>query len=216
MKGRGGSLSAQGSSGNGRDSKENAQDAQTAHVSGASSIAPDKRAHLLTSHAQEAVNSAELINSAFKKRVVGAAIPRRVEVAPPSGPSTSGGKKARQPITLVQPAVQAPAVMIGFLDVAQKSAGLRDYELVAKQYEGRFRAGFDTTKEEYEALRKDLTGMLETIGFKVEKDEPREVEVRAPEDASAQPGAAAASYKPFYIAGGIVAAALLMLLLTRC
>jgi hypothetical protein len=209
-------LSAQGSSGSGRDSKEHAQDEVAAHATGASSIAPDKRAHLLTSHAQEAVNSAELINSAFKKRVVGSALPRRVEVAPPSGPSTSGGKKARQPITLVQPAVQAPAVMIGFLDVGQKVAGLRGYELVSKLYEGRFRAGFETSKDEYEALRKDLVGMLETLGFKVVSDEPREVEARGPEEEAVQAAAAPASYKPFYIAGGIVAAALLLLLLTRC
>jgi hypothetical protein len=211
-------LSAQGSSGSGRDSKDDAQQASPPHAPvDASSIAPDKRAHLLTSHAQEAVNSAELINSAFKKRVVGSAVPRRLEVAPPNGPSTSGGRMARQPITLVQPAVQAPAVMIGFLDVAHKMAGLRDYDLISKQYEGRFRAGFETTKEEYAALCKDLGGMLETLGFKVVHDEPREVEARGPDDErAAQALAAPASYRPFYIAGGIVAAALLMLLLTRC
>jgi hypothetical protein len=164
----------------------------------------------LTSHAQEAVNAAELINSAFKKRTLGSAVPRRLEVAPPSGPSTSGGKKARQPITLVQPALQAPAVMIGFLDVAQKSAGLRDYELVARQYEGRFRASFETTKDEYQALCRDLTGMLETLGFGVLADEPRE------DERVTAPPTPAANKQPFYIAAGVLALAVLVVLLTRC
>ena len=199
-------MSSQSTSGGGHGDG----DAHGGHARDASSIAPEKRAHLLTSHAQEAVNSAELINSAFKKRSVGSAIPRRLEVAPPSGPSTSGGKKARQPITLVQPAVQAPAVMIGYLDVASKSAGLREFEVVAKQYEGRFRSGFDTTKEEYDALCRDLRGMLETLGFSVVVDEPREDEraiAAAPEPASKQ---------PFYLAAGVLLLAVLVVLLTRC
>ncbi len=199
-------MSAQGTSGGGHGDS----DAHAGHARDASSIAPDKRAHLLTSHAQEAVNSAELINSAFKKRTVGTAIPRRLEVAPPSGPSTSGGKKARQPITLVQTAVQAPAVMIGYLDVAQKSAGLRDFEVVAKQYEGRFRSGFETTKEEYETLCRDLKGMLETLGFSVVADEPRE------DERSAAPMPEPVSKQPFYLAAGVLVLAVLVLLLTRC
>lgn len=202
-------MSGQGTSGGGHGGSD-AQAGSTAQVRDASSIAPDKRAHLLTSHAQEAVSAAELINSAFKKRSVGSAIPRRLEVAPPSGPSTSGGKKARQPITLVQPAVQAPAVMIGFLDVAQKSAGLRDYELVAKQYEGRFRSGFETTQEEYQALCRDLRGMLETLGFSVVADEPRE------EERVAAPPALDGNKQPFYIAAAVLVLAVLFVLLTRC
>jgi hypothetical protein len=202
-------VSGQSTSGGGQGGND-AQAGGPAQARDASSIAPDKRAHLLTSHAQEAVNAAELINSAFKKRTLGSAVPRRLEVAPPSGPSTSGGKKARQPITLVQPALQAPAVMIGFLDVAQKSAGLRDYELVARQYEGRFRASFETTKDEYQALCRDLTGMLETLGFGVVADEPRE------DERVTAPPTPAANKQPFYIAAGVLALAVLVVLLTRC
>lgn len=198
------------STSNGGQGDNDAQAGGPAQSRDASSIAPDKRANLLTSHAQEAVNAAELINSAFKKRTLGSAVPRRLEVAPPSGPSTSGGKKARQPITLVQPALQAPAVMIGFLDVAQKSAGLRDYELVARQYEGRFRASFETSKDEYQALCSDLTGMLETLGFRVVADEPRE------EERVAAPATPTANKQPFYIAAGVLVMAVLVVLLTRC
>ena len=182
----------------------------TAQAHPASSIAADKRANLYTNHAQEAVNAAELITSALKKHVVGKAVARRVEVAPPSGPSTSGGKKARQSITLVQPVMQGPAVMIGFLDVVQKSAGIREYELVAKHYEARFHLAFETTKEEYQALTKELVGMLSTLGYKLVPDERRE------DERSVAPEPEDSNRRPLFIAAGVVLAALLLLLLTRC
>ena len=137
-------------------------------------VAPEKRGQIYTMHAFEGVNASELINSALKKRVVGKALPRRVEVAAPSGPSTAGGRKARQSITLVPVSGQGQAIMIGFLDVAQKTAGLRDYELVARQYKARFRSRFETSHEEYQGMIKDLTGMLTTLGFKLIKEEQRE------------------------------------------
>jgi hypothetical protein len=142
--------------------------------------------------------------------VHGSAVPRYVEVASPSGPSTSGGKKARQSITLVQASSQAPAVMIGFLDVAQKSAGIREYELVAKQYEARFRLAFETGREDYQALTKDLAGMLTTLGYKLVPDEPRE------EGPSSAPAPVTDNKKAFIIAGAVLLGALLCLLLTRC
>jgi hypothetical protein len=186
---------------------------------GASPVAPKDRAQLYTRNAGEALNAAELINTALKKRVIGSVVARRVEVAPPSGPSTSGGRKARQSITLVQTAPgartspqQAAAVMIGFLDVAQKAANVREHELVAKQYEARFRSPFETTKEEYQELTKDLLGMLATLGYKLVADEPREDDrISAP-----SPEPAVTSKKPFVIAAGVVVFALLCLLLTRC
>lgn len=180
----------------------------SASSSAASAVAPDKRANLYTRHAEEAVNSAALINSAFRKRVVGSAVPRHIEVAPPSGPSTSGGKKARQSITLVQVTQQSAAVMIGFLDVAQKSAGVREYEPVAKQYEARFRTPFETTREEYEGLTRELTGMLTTLGYQLVPDEPRD-------EPRSAPAPEATDRKPFLIAGALVLLAVLALILTR-
>jgi hypothetical protein len=186
---------------------------------GASPVAPKDRAQLYTRNAGEALNAAELINTALKKRVIGSVVARRVEVAPPSGPSTSGGRKARQSITLVQASLGSPpspqhaaAIMIGFLDVAQKVANVREYELVAKQYEARFRSPFETTKEEYQELTKDLLGMLATLGYKLVADEPREDErISAP-----SPEPALSGNKPFMIAAAVVAFALLGLWLTRC
>jgi hypothetical protein len=179
-------------------------------ASTATSPAPERRGQVYTHNAEEGLNAAELINSALRKRVIGGVAPRYVEVAPPSGPSTSGGKKARQSITLVQTSQPAPAVMIGFLDAAHKTAGIREYELVAKQFEARFRFAFETTPEEYQALTKDLTGMLVTLGYKLVSDEPRE------EGKSSLPAPPKDERKPLAIALAVVGVAVLTLLLTRC
>jgi hypothetical protein len=125
------------------------------------------RGQIYTVMAREGVNAAEVVNTAMKKREVGKDTPRRVEVIAPHGPSTSGGKKARQSITLVPVSGQGAGLMFGFLDVAQKSVGLRDYALVAEQFRKRFGTRFDVTAEEYTALTSQLTGMLETLGYKV-------------------------------------------------
>ena len=75
--------------------------------------------------AREGVNAAQLINARLAKKTIGKVDPRRVEVATPHGPSTSGGKKARQSITLIPVSGDAPAIMFGWMDVAQKVAELR-------------------------------------------------------------------------------------------
>jgi hypothetical protein len=179
-------------------------------ASAAGAAAPEQRGQLYTHNAEAGLNAAELINSALKKRVIGNAVPRRVEVASPSGPSTSGGKKAKQPITLVQPERPAPALMIGFLDVPHKTAGIREYALVAKQFEARFRVAFETTPDEYEALTKDLRGMLVTLGYELVPDEPRD------DGRSSAPAPASDDRKPLVISLAIVAVAVLALLLTQC
>jgi hypothetical protein len=179
-------------------------------AAGASSPAPDRSGLVYTHNAEEGLNAAELINSALGKRVIGSVAPRHIEVAPPSGPSTSGGKKARQPITLVQTSQPAPAVMIGFLDAAHKTAGIREYELVVRQFEARFRFAFETTPDEYQALTKDLAGMLVTLGYKLVPDEPRD------DGRSSLPPSPKDERKPLAIAFAVVGLALLGLLLTRC
>lgn len=177
-------------------------------------VAPEKRGQIYTMHAFEGVNAAELINSALKKRLVGNALPRRVEVAAPSGPSTAGGRKARQSITLVPISGQSQAIMIGFMDVAQKSAGVRDYELVARQYKTRFRSRFEASAEEYQGMVKDLTGMLGTLGFKLVREEQRE-DGKNSDATSLAPREESKTQRNLLIAAGVVIVALVALLLLR-
>jgi hypothetical protein len=132
------------------------------------------RGQIYTVMAREGINAAEVVNTAMKKREVGKETPRRVEVIAPHGPSTSGGKKARQSITLVPVSGQGPGLMCGFLDVGQKHVEMRDYMLVAEQFRKRFGARFDVSAEEYVGLVTQLTGILETLGFKVVAEAPSE------------------------------------------
>lgn len=141
---------------------------ETAEVAAArpqAAAAPTKQ--IYTMLAREGVNASELINTAMRKRPLGRQAPRRVEVIAPHGPSTSGGKKARQSITLAPVAGAGPAIMIGHLDVAQKAAELRDHSAVAQQYRARFGSALDIDAGEYQTLVKELSGLLNTMGFAI-------------------------------------------------
>lgn len=127
---------------------------------------------IYTMMAQQGIDAAAVVNAAMQKRVLGTLTPRRVEVIAPHGPSTSGGKKARQSITLTPVAGGGAGIVFGFLDVAAKSFEVRPHAVVAQQYKARFGESFEATAEEYDALCTDLGKILGTLGFK--QGEPRE------------------------------------------
>lgn len=121
---------------------------------------------IYTVMAQQGVDAAQVVNTAMQKRVVGTSTPRRIEVIAPHGPSTSGGKKARQSITLVPVAGGGAAIVFGFLDVAAKAFEVRPHALVSQQFKARFGEPFEATPDEYAALVKDMAKILGTLGFK--------------------------------------------------
>lgn len=119
-----------------------------------------KRGAIYTMTAREGVDAAELVAAAFGRKTVGKLTPRRIEVATPDGPSTAGGKRARQTIRLVPASGDGSPVMCGSLDVAQKVVELRSYDVLMQQYEARFGEVCDITEAEYVALCKDLQMVL--------------------------------------------------------
>jgi hypothetical protein len=129
---------------------------------------------IYTVMARQGVNAAEVVNAALKTKTVGDKTPRRVEVIAPHGPSTSGGKKARQSITLAPVSGQGAAVVFGFLDVADKSVEFRPYATVAKQHRARFGEDFEVRPDEYEAVRRDVAQLLGNLGFQPLEDEDEE------------------------------------------
>jgi len=173
--------------------------------------APAKQ--IYTVLAREGVNAAELVNTALRKRPVGKAVPRRVEVIAPHGPSTSGGRKARQSITLVPVSGSGPAIMVGFLDVAQKTAELRDHAAVAQQYRARFCTTLEMTGDEYQTFVKDLSGLLTTMGFRIST----QVEEEEPPGLSEIPGASGGLTMPklLVLAGAVLVVALIAFSLLR-
>ncbi len=153
----------------GRDGAEDGavDTVDTAPKRAAAAPAPAPAGAMYTMLAREGVNAASLVNASLAKRTLGKQTPRRLEVAAPLGQSTSGGKKARQSVTLVSVSGDGAAVMCGWIDAAQKTGELRDFRALAEQYQARFGMPFDATVEEYFALMKDLEGMLKVLGFKI-------------------------------------------------
>ncbi len=155
-----------GNSGSSNSSAANTQAAaQPAARAVAAPIPAAKMGAFYTATAAQGFDSAALINAAMLNKLVGKTVQRRVVVAGPDGPSTSGGKHARQTITLAPAtAGQGGTVMCGWLDVAKKTAGLRDYRAVSDQYKGRYGAALEITAEDYLGIVRDLEGLMKTIG----------------------------------------------------
>lgn len=121
-----------------------------------------------TMMAQQALEVSDLLNMRFSGMPVGQEPKKRLLVNAPDGPSTDGGKKARQSITIgPADATSAAALMCGWIDVAHKKAELRSYRVVAAQSEQRYHKAFDVTQAEYEGLIREAQSLLGFQGFEI-------------------------------------------------
>lgn len=127
-----------------------------------------------TVHAQQAFEFTEVFAYKFDPVVFGRAHPRRLKLFEPDGPSTAGGKQARQSLVLVPDGSEGKNLVIGWIDVTQKAAELRSYGLVAQQFKARFGSDIDLSREEYESLLDDLRSFL-----KIQKISQRVAEAAA-------------------------------------
>jgi hypothetical protein len=127
----------------------------------------------MTAVAQEAMDIGDHLLLLFSKKTVGENPQMRVDVAKPDGPSTEGGKKARQTISLVPvEGVVSGKVMVGWLDVAQKRVEVRSFRVVRYQYYERYGTDFKVAQSEYEEVVEELSNFLQARGFSVAvKDE---------------------------------------------
>jgi hypothetical protein len=175
--------------------------------SAAGAVPAAKRGAIYTMTAREGLNAAEMVNATLARKTVGKATPRRVEVAAPDGPSTSGGKRARQTIRLVPATGAGAPVMCGFLDVGQKAVELRGYANVSRQFKERFGNNLDITLEEYNTLLKDLEATFGVFQYSV-THEPDDA-VPAPQRATFTSGAPSAptsgSFNVIMIALSVIA-----------
>lgn len=141
--------------------------------------AKDKRAATYTMNAREGFNVAEVVNAAFGKRTLGTVTPRKLEVIEPDGPSTSGGKRARQTIRLVALSGNAAPLMCGTLDVTQRAVELRSHASVRAQYEERFKEPLDISGEDYARMCKDLQATLTAFRYTFAVETTEATETRA-------------------------------------
>lgn len=120
----------------------------------------------LTEFAQQGALMADLLRETFAHRRYGPAR-YRFHIEEPAGPSTGGGRQARQPLTLVSRREPVPAIVCGWVDVAQKEAQVRSYGIVAQRYEDRHGYPPKLTEEEYERFLDKLMDTLFDGGFQI-------------------------------------------------
>jgi uncharacterized protein YlbG (UPF0298 family) len=134
---------------------------------------PPPEGDLRTAFSNKAAMIADLIKATFARRSYGTA-PYRLRIDEPDGPSTGGGRQARQPISLVATMDSAPAVVCGWVDVAKKESQLRSYGVVAKRHKSRYGAVLDINEEEYERFLNELVDTLFYGGIKIVVQVPEE------------------------------------------
>ncbi len=95
---------------------------------------------------------------------------RKLRLVEPDGPSTAGGKQARQSLVLEGPDGESRLV-VGWVDVPAKQAELRSYNVICNHYVARYGSSFETEAEDYDRMLRDVRSLL-----KHRKIEPSVVE----------------------------------------
>ncbi|NPD29222.1 MULTISPECIES: hypothetical protein [Corallococcus] len=122
---------------------------------------------LRTMFATHSALLAERLKGELQHKIYGRSPHRILRVDEPEGPSTAGGKQARQAISLVDRKGTAPALVAGWVDVAKGQASLRNHEAVAKRYEFQHGTPLELASEEYEKFLTDVDEVLRTAAIQV-------------------------------------------------
>ncbi|WP_216672071.1 hypothetical protein, partial [Corallococcus exiguus] len=122
---------------------------------------------LRTMFATHSALLAERLKGELQHKIYGRSPHRILRVDEPEGPSTAGGKQARQAISLVDRKGTAPALVAGWVDVAKGQASLRNHEAVARRYEFQHGTPLELAPEEYEKFLTDVDEVLRTAAIQV-------------------------------------------------
>ncbi len=136
--------------------------------------AEDESPALRTMFANHSALLAEQLRSALASKMYGRGPHRVLRIDEPEGPSTAGGKLARQAISLVPRKGTGPSVMCGWVDVSKREAQLRNFEGVAKRYETHHGQPLEMQAEEYERFLADVEEVLAKAVIKVRLIVPEE------------------------------------------
>lgn len=109
-----------------------------------------------TLHAQQALAFSDIFEARFSPVRYGLRRPRRLELSRLDGPSTAGGRVARQNMVLIPEDPSTSPLVIGWVDATNKRAELRTFRLLGKQFEARHGRGIDLDLDAYEKLESDL------------------------------------------------------------
>jgi hypothetical protein len=128
---------------------------------------PDPAPELRTMFASHSALLADRLKTELQHKVYGRSPHRVLRVDEPEGPSTGGGKQARQTLALVDRQGVAPALVAGWVDVAKGQAALRNHEAVAKRYEFQYGTPLELVPEEYDKFLADVDEVLRTAAMQV-------------------------------------------------
>lgn len=117
-----------------------------------------------TMFAQQAVAATEMFDIRYRKRTFGPAA-RTLVLGEPDGPSTDGGRKARQPIVLG--GADGRHAVAGFLDVAKLRAEIKPHAVLDAFWQGRYHEAVDVPMSEWAPLVADMNEFFRNMGFEV-------------------------------------------------
>ena len=112
-----------------------------------------------TEFAQQAYDFADLFAYRFNRQPYGRNRVRRLRLTEPDGPSTAGGRQARQPMLLV-PDRGDGNLVLGWIDTTQRLAEIRTYDALKEQFKARFSMPIDLERTAYDQLRQDIDSFL--------------------------------------------------------
>lgn len=103
-----------------------------------------------TAFASKALELSDMFMVKFGRRSFPGVVARVVKVEAPEE-STGGGKKAREPISLVPAAgAQGNTLVIGWMNVAENRAEMRAYHVLAEMHRQRFGKNLDLPRHDYD------------------------------------------------------------------
>lgn len=148
-----------------------------------------------TAFASKALELSEMFMIKFGRRGFGGAISRTLHVAAPEE-STAGGKRAREPISLVPAAgADGSTLVVGWMNVADNRAELRAFSVLDAIHRQRFGSGVDLVRADYETFLDEARRFFaeEAIAFELATEAPPPPAARGPSRESAAAPAAGVS-----------------------
>ena len=134
-----------------------------------------------THHANQAIALSELVALKFAKLNLGGKTPRTLKISAPDGPSTGGGRQARQSLVLAPVNGKAPNIVCGFIDSAKGVAELRSFLVLDQQNRAHHGQPLDFMRVDYDKFVHDMVSFLHAQGLdarvsneKLEKAGPTE------------------------------------------
>lgn len=117
-----------------------------------------------TYHATQAAELSDLINLKFSTKRFGTTTKRQVRVMQPDGPSTDGGRKARQSVMLVsrEEYDNGSGLVCGWLDTSRHVAEFKSYVIVKQNYQRRYKEDVDLSRGEYQRMLDMMRTFLDT------------------------------------------------------